>query len=156
MGYPQLGRQIGGMGASNVQQDLILSQVYLNFIAYEILDTIAGHKSDWSQVHLAMAKMAKWSKWGKQLNSSRRAVTISWPRWRHFPRNKINIQNEINLNASNWPGLNPLGPTPCPFLNVAHLVLCLFLCHSFKWYSVQKVLLNFRRELHSLMRNYSF
>lgn len=28
-----------------------LSQVYLNFIAYEIPDTIAGHKSDWSQVH---------------------------------------------------------------------------------------------------------
>jgi len=71
MGYPQLGRQIGGMGPRMTNKIWFLSQVYLNFIAYEIRDTIAGHKSDWSQVHiysqiqiqvhLAMAKMVKWS-----------------------------------------------------------------------------------------------
>lgn len=30
-------------------------------------------------------------------------MDISWPRWRHFPRNKINIQNEIKLNVQSSP-----------------------------------------------------
>lgn len=34
-------------------------------------------------------------------------MDISWPRWRHFPRNKINIQNEIKLNVQSSPTRDP-------------------------------------------------
>lgn len=79
-------------------------------------------------------------------------MDISWPRWRHFPRNKINIQNEIKLNVQSRPARDPeLLPgaaasgyfgTPLPSsllltillagvpsINVAHLILCSFLFH---------------------------